>query len=392
MSDTLCCPACGQADLKIFLQLNQVPVHQNLLYATEAAAQNTVRGDIQLGCCPACGFIANCAFDPSLLNYSEYYDNTQCFSQSFNEYMVQLATTLIDRYDLHDKNIIEIGCGKGDFIKLLCELGPNKGVGFDPSYIGDEFDASGRVRFVKDFYTEDYAGYKGDLFCSRHVIEHVPRPSEMMASLRRAMQTQSSAAIFFETPDVSWILRNLTFWDIFYEHCSLFSPGSIARLYAAHGFDTIHLKTVFGGQYMWAEAVPSNDTIGTIQMPVENVATILADIAYFTEHYHQKMEQVRQLVNGFDQQGKRVVVWGAGAKGVTFLNSLSILPQSIPYVVDINPRKQGMYTAGTGQQIMPPAFLKSFTPDTILVMNPNYGDEIRSEVTAMGLSSDILFL
>jgi hypothetical protein len=392
MPEPFSCPACGSADMQVFFELNQVPVHQNLLYSTETAAQNAARGDIRLGCCPACGFIANGAFDPDLLNYSEYYDNTQCYSPSFNDYMVQLATTLINHYNLHNKQIIEIGCGKGDFIKLLCNLGPNCGVGFDPSYLGELAGPSGCIQFVKDFYTEQYGQYRGDLYCSRHVIEHVPHPAEMFASLQKAVGGQTDAAIFFETPDVTWILRNLTFWDIFYEHCSLFSPGSIARLYARHGFDTTHLNTVFGGQYMWAEGTPSQAATGTIHPAVEDAATMFAHIDYFTANYRQKLDQSRDRIHTLQREGKKIVVWGAGAKGVTFLNLLDIQPHSLPYVVDINPRKQGKFMAGTGQRIVAPDFLASFKPDAVLVMNPNYADEIRVTLSTMSLSPELLIL
>jgi SAM-dependent methyltransferase len=392
MDSAVSCPACGQAQIKVFFERLQVPVHQNLLYETEAAAQNTVRGDIRLGYCPECGFVSNTSFDPRLLNYSEHYDNTQCFSPSFNDYMLQLAATLIDRYDLRNKHIIEIGCGKGDFIKLLCRLGPNEGLGFDPSYLGDTARIVDHVRFVKDFYTEKYADYPGDFYCSRHVIEHVPQPAQMIETLRIAIGRRANCSIFFETPDFNWILRNLVYWDIFYEHCSLFTPGSLARLYASKGFDTTHLTTVFGGQYMWAEAVPSVRQEGNIQTRVDEVDELIANIDYFSTHYHRKMEENRALIQEIAQSGKRAVIWGAGAKGVTYLNSMGIAPRVIPYVVDINPRKQGKFMAGTGQEIVAPTFLSSFNPAIILVMNPNYAEEIRTDISNLGLSPEIILL
>lgn len=65
------------------------------------------------------------------------------------------------------------------------------------------------------------------------------------------------------------------------------------------------------------------------------------------------------------EKGSRIVLWGAGAKGVTFLNTQKAGRQ-IEYVVDINPRKQGMYVAGTGQRIVAPEFLSKYRPETIL--------------------------
>jgi hypothetical protein len=76
--------------------------------------------------------------------------------------------------------------------------------------------------------------------------------------------------------------------------------------------------------------------------------------------------------------GRRTVVWGAGSKGVTFLNTFR--DSGVDYAVDINTRKQGMYVAGTGQRIVPPEFLKDYQPDLITVMNPIYRKEIKQSI------------
>ena len=90
------------------------------------------------------------------------------------------------------------------------------------------------------------------------------------------------------------------------------------------------------------------------------------------------------------QAGQRVVVWGGGAKGVTFLNTLKTQDQ-IEYVVDINPRKQGRYVPGTGQQIVPPEFLRDYQPDVVIVMNPIYKSEIEQIIKGLGLTAKFLY-
>jgi hypothetical protein len=78
------------------------------------------------------------------------------------------------------------------------------------------------------------------------------------------------------------------------------------------------------------------------------------------------------------------VVWGGGSKGVTFLNMLKAQHQ-IEYVVDLNPRKQGKYVAGTGQKIVPPEFLWEYRPDIVIVMNPIYENEIRQMLNELAI-------
>ena len=95
---------------------------------------------------PACGFISNVAFDPSLQEYSSGYEATQSFSPTFNAFAHRLARQLVDQYDLHGKEIIEIGCGQGEFLTTLCELGDNRGVGFDPAYVGGRTEPDDRAQ------------------------------------------------------------------------------------------------------------------------------------------------------------------------------------------------------------------------------------------------------
>ena len=85
----------------------------------------------------------------------------------------------------------------------------------------------------------------------------------------------------------------------------------------------------------------------------------------------------------------KIVVWGSGSKGVTFLNILATQEQ-IQYVVDINPRKQGMYVTGTGQEVKSPGFLKAYRPDVIIIMNRVYKQEIQQFVQELGLRSELL--
>jgi hypothetical protein len=88
-----------------------------------------------------------------LNEYSNEYNPTQSYSATFNVFHRHLAQQLIDRYDLHHKHIIEIGCGQGEFLTLLCELGENQGVGFDPAYVGKGGPGKlrDRLTFIRNF-------------------------------------------------------------------------------------------------------------------------------------------------------------------------------------------------------------------------------------------------
>ncbi|HSV85722.1 MAG TPA: hypothetical protein VLH85_04050, partial [Levilinea sp.] len=105
------CPNCLAGEMSIFYEIANIPVHSVLLFHTRDAACKYPKGEIALGLCPNCGFISNTAFNPNLHEYSGLYESTQSYSESFNAFHRDLASYLIARYGLHNKDILEIGCG-----------------------------------------------------------------------------------------------------------------------------------------------------------------------------------------------------------------------------------------------------------------------------------------
>ena len=384
------CPACQEPDLVAVVEVENQPVHSCLLWDSLPAAVEAPRGDIRLSFCRACGMIYNAAFDPSLLAYSAEYENSLHYSSRFQEYAERLASRLVERYALRGKNIVEIGCGAGEFLALLCGKGGSRGIGFDPSYPGGrDTEESGRLTFIRDVYSEAYAGYVTDLLCCRHVLEHIAEPREFLLQVRRALGKSSHAIVYCEVPDALYMLRDLSIGDIIYEHCSYFCGPALARLFEEIGFTVLDVYTAFGAQYLALEASPA-PRAPKPGMKAQADLTELSDLVMaFGERYRRKMHMWRRTLRELAATKDRIVMWGAGAKGVTFLNTGGGEAR-IDYVVDINPRKQGTYIAGSGQQIVSPEFLRDYRPDAVLVMNPLYEEEIRATITRLRIVADIL--
>ena len=114
------CPLCSNPVPRLFFERRDVPVHQNWACLTAEEARQFRRGDLLLAFCAECGFVFNAAFEPDRLSYSAAYENTQSCSPYFKQYLIQLADSLLTKYGLSNKLVIEVGCGKGDFLRLLC--------------------------------------------------------------------------------------------------------------------------------------------------------------------------------------------------------------------------------------------------------------------------------
>jgi SAM-dependent methyltransferase len=374
-----------------FYGVRDVPVNSCMLMPTQREALSFPRGDVVLGFCRRCGFISNLAFDPGAPEYSPRYEDQQCYSSRFNVFTESLARRLIDRYDLRGKVILEIGCGKGDFLATMCQLGGNRGIGIDPACRSDRLDsrAAEKIMFVQDFYAEHHGHYRGDLVCCRHTLEHIPNVAEFLSIVRRSLQGAPETPVFFEVPDAHRVLHEIAFWDIYYEHCSYFTLGSLARLFRACDFEILDLGTEFDNQYLLIEARTARTT-ATMRLAEENDPEETAQsVSHFARGHRESLDSWRTALRAARDAQKRIVLWGSGSKAVAFLTTLAVQDE-VEFVVDINPHRQGKYLPGSGHMIVAPESLRNHMPDLVIVMNPAYCEEVRTHCADMGVAAKIV--
>jgi len=366
------CPCCNASETENFYEVKGVPVNSVLLLSTKKKALKIPKGDIALGFCNNCGFIFNTLFDQKIVEYSSDYNPSQASSPTFNKFHKKLAEYLIEKYDLRNKKIIEVGCGEGEFLTLLCQLGNNQGIGFDPAYTGEDKD---NIKFIKDFYSEKYADHKADFLCCKMTLEHIHNPADFVSMIRKAIG-DADTTVFFQVPDVTRVLKEGAFWDIYYEHCSYFGPASLSSLFERSGFNVLDIWKVYDGQYLMITARPGDTAY--------NDPEIKQDTTEFIKKYQELANKFKDII----KNNHKVVLWGGGSKGVTFLTTLH--KDQIEYVVDIDQKKQGTFMAGTGQKIVPPKFLKQYNPDVVIIMNPVYKEEIQTKLNNLDVQPQIL--
>ena len=376
------CPVCARSDLRDFFAMPPVPVVCNRLWPTSAEALAAPVGVIRLGFCESCAMVYNTAFDPGLIQYSPDYENSLHFSPHFQEYAQGLAARLIETYRVNRKEVTEVGCGKGDFLRLLCELGDNAGVGYDRSYDGAD---TSNPKFVRDDYSSRYATRRADLVCCRHVLEHVSEPLELLNLLRSSLRSSDSVS-YVEVPDMEHTLSGAGVWDVLYEHCAYFSEPSLRTAAAAAGLRVVRLESAYGGQFLGCDSVPGDDSIGGGESRVAGLSALAGSFARRFEEQRQRWEREFARLR---TSGARVAIWGAGTKGVTFLNALQ--PQEVVVcAADINPRKRGGFIPGTGQQVVSPEEMIELGVDTVIIMNHVYEAEIRRMLSDAGAHPAIL--
>lgn len=378
------CPVCSTSDAFPLVAVARMPLIGCLFAESESDAADAECGTLDIVVCPECGHIYNRAFDSERIKYVAGYDNALGFSPHHRAQSKAKAKHLIHTHGLRHKVIVDIGCGNGDFLSRLCAEGVNVGVGYDPSQESRAFRAGEGFVEVrsKRFETADHGPV--DFVCSQHVLEHLEDLQRMLRSVRGILKHGGTG--YFEVPNGRTIFRDRHIWDLTYEHVSYFTPQSLHRALSDAGFSILEIGSSFGGQYLDAEVL-ANDGAAT-RPPVSN--DNLDVYKTFPDAFTSIMGQWNNRMTALLAEGRRVVLWGAGTKAVSFLNMLGIRVDKVKYVVDVNPRKSGRFVPGMAQMIVPPDHLRQYRPDVTIAMNAEYLHEIQATLESMSLHCDLL--
>ncbi len=385
------CQACGQGDLLPFYEVSDIPVHSALQMPTKEAALDYPKGKLELVLCAACGFIQNHLFDAPIQEYSSRCDKTHGFSPTFNQLAKRLAADLFERYALAGRTVLEIGCGRGEFLELFADLGCGRLIGVDPASVPASISGTGqnRIEIIQGFYGPEQTTVSScraldcDLILCRNTLEHI---GDVRAFIRflRADIGDLGIPVVFELPSMDRILDEVAFWDVHHEHRSYFTRDSLTRLFEAAGFSVLRVDAVCDGQHLVIEAIPVESYTATMPLTEVELGHRKQQVERFGRCAEHARSGWRNRFEMWTANDETVVIWGANSKTVSFLTTLG-LTDEVAGVVDINPSSQGTFLPGTGHRVLAPEEINALAPTQIIIMNGTYEDEIRSTTDALNL-------
>ena len=325
---------------------------------------NQIEGDFQLKKFGSFGFLKNVKFNPDLIIYDKNYQNDQSFSPRFK---VHLSDTykLIKTKFTNGSKLVEVGCGKGTFLDLVKKDNYFKYEGFDNTYEGDD-------PLIHSRYLTSEDRIYADIVVLRHTLEHIQAPHKFLEMLNIIFG--NNALIFIEVPQFDWIDKSKVIFDLSYEHVNYFNTRSLCSLFSR----VLDFGDFFEGQYQYCFAKLSLlDKENWKNFDLESNWKSF-DISEYYKKFNSNID--------FLKSKQRIWIWGGASKGVLFLNHLSnlypLLFKKVVGVVDLNIKKQSFYTPSTNIKIISEKemFYKAKKGDVVLVMNPNYYDEIKKSV------------
>ena len=386
MASSPTCPCCGKSASQPFYEVRGVPVHSVTVLRTPEDARAIATGDISLSLCENCGFVFNSTFEGGKQDYFHDYVSTQAMSPVFNSFHKRLAEDLIERHGLHDRNVVEIGCGQGEFLELLCGLGGNHGTGFDPAYEPGRKLPPG-LNIIKDVYSARHAEAAGDFIACKMTLEHIGEVGDFVEGVRHAAGDDPKRIVFFQVPDAGHVLAENGFWDIYYEHCSYFFTSTLGYLFSRAGFTVTKLRSDYDGQYLMVEGHPA--PAAPSLPPPADVARTVAEVRRFAAEVPGLLASWSEDLRRHKAAGRRTILWGGGSKAVAFLTTLGVTDE-IEAAVDINPEKHGSFLAVTAHPVIAPEALRNQQIDRVIVMNPIYCNEIAAQLKSLGCRAELI--
>jgi 2-polyprenyl-3-methyl-5-hydroxy-6-metoxy-1,4-benzoquinol methylase len=292
-------------------------------------------------------------------------------------------------------HIVEIASNDGYLLQYFRERGIPV-LGIEPAAnVAEAARAKGVPTLVR-FFGTDLAGElagegrQADLLIANNVLAHVPDLNDFVSGLKVLLSKQGTLTLEF--PHLLRLMQDNQFDTIYHEHFSYFSFTTAERVMAAHGltvFDVEELSTHGGSLRIFARheemAVPpvSPRVADLLRREAECGITDMGTYRSFAARVMETKRNILEFLIQARNAGKRIVGYGAPAKGNTLLNYCGIRGDFIDYTVDRNPRKQGLFLPGTHIPIEPPERIAQTKPDLILILPWNLKEEITEQMACV---------
>ena len=377
------CHSCGHTDLKTILSLGRTPL-ANALLRVDQLEETEETFPLELVFCPACTLVQITeTVSPEKL-FREYF-----YLSSFSDTMLRHAATMAAQM------VEERGLGAGS---LVVELASNDGyllrhyksrgvrvLGIEPAVnIARVAEQEHGIPTIAEFFTEFLArmlrlsDFDPDVVHANNVLAHVGDLNDFVFGLGILLKIDGVAVI--EVPYVKDMIDACEFDTIYHEHLSYFSLTALNELFNRNLLNIWRVERLpIHGGTLRLYASYKHDPEDSVLQLLDEEAPWVRDFGFYAD-FGNKVERLRrelvELLRELKQQGKRIAVYGASAKGSTLLNFCGIGKETLDYVVDRSTVKQGLYTPGTHLQIHPPEKLLSDVPDYVLLLTWNFADEI----------------
>ena len=360
----------------------------NALYDASKVKARPQEFPLQVVACRNCQLVQLAHTVPPELLFSDYVYFSS-YSSTWLNHAREFAAYATQQLNLgHDSLIIEAASNDGYLLRYFKDSGCNV-LGIEPAQNVADTARKAGVETLAEFFNFDTAqklkkqGMACDLFIANNVLAHVPDINSFVAGIAEILKPRATASCEF--PHLLNVIKYNQFDTIYHEHYFYFSLHAIRQIFARHGlviFKAEKLSTHGGSLRIWGRHNARPDTSITDILKEEKQAGLFDLNTYkkFAATTAKVKDDFLAFLTTAQSQGKKIMGYGAAAKGVTFLNYCGVTENEIPLIADKSPQKIGLRLPGSAIEVCAPELILQHKPDYILILPWNIRDEIMQEL------------
>ena len=380
-----CCRACKRTNLFMFLPLGEHPPANGFLHANQLDAPEA-RFPLNTHVCLDCGLI-------------EVPDNVPAGFFRNYVYVPSGATTMFAHFEAFaekmvcnytrspDDLIIDIGCNNGLFLRYCKDKGARV-LGIDPADNLTELVAKNGIDIFGEYFgtatgrqvAQKYP--RAAIITTSNTLNHIDNLHDFMGGIDLVLAPTGIFVV--EVPHSLDLVEKNEFDTVYHEHVSEFSVRSLVDLYRFFNMEVFNIDPlpIHGGSMrVYAQRLGGSHAIAPIVaewLKREEDARLFSRETYvaFAERVQTIRADLLKLLADLRAKGKTIAGYGAPAKGNTLLNYYGIGTDTLPYLVDRNELKHGLFSPGMHIPVVPPSRILETQPDYLLVLAWNFADEI----------------
>jgi len=390
MSETPC-RFCASPLRAVFADLGMSPLANSYLPPERVNAMEAFY-PLRALVCERCFLVQLEEFQTPTHIFSDYAYFSS-YSSSWLEHARRYADQMIERLDLDERShVVELASNDGYLLQYFHQR-QIPVLGIEPAAnVAKVALQKGIPTLVEFFGRETAASLAGDsaadLLLGNNVLAHVPDLNDFVAGMKTLLKP--GGVITMEFPHLMRLMSENQWDTIYHEHFSYFSFLTVSRVFGAHGlrlFDVEELPThggslrIYGAHEDDAEH-PDTDRAAELrrrerQAGYESLDTFTG----YGEKVVADKRQILQFLIGLKNDGKRVIGYGAPAKGNTMLNYCGVRRDFLDYTCDLNPHKQGHFLPGSRIPIRSPDAIREDRPDVVWILPWNLKDEVMEQLS-----------